>query len=88
MPCEGIGVASGVASFHVCERRLGNKGTQTHVVSFLLEECELLLGHREFGAYALETFTDINEAALEDRPRHAQGVYGRRSTARRAGSSK
>jgi murein DD-endopeptidase MepM/ murein hydrolase activator NlpD len=87
VPCECIGVAPGIASLDVGERRLGDEGTETDVLSFLLEEHELLFGNRELGAHALQTFTDIDEAALKDRPRHDERVYDRRRAERPPGSS-
>ena len=70
----GIGVPAGVAGLDVGERRLRHQRPQPHVLRFLLEEAELLLGDRELGADALQPFADVDEAALEEGLRHRRRI--------------
>ena len=89
VPGQRAGMAAGLAGLHVGERGLGHE-RPAHVLGFLLEECELLVGHGELGAHPLEPFAHVDEAPLEHRLRHdkslggtsllASGVCGRRPT--------
>ena len=54
--------------------RLRHQRAQPHVLRFLLEEAELLLGDRELGPDALQAFADVDEAALEEGLRHRRGI--------------
>ena len=67
---QRVGVAAGLAGLGVGERRLGDERAQAGVVGLVLEEHELLLGDRELGAEALEPVAHVDEAPLQDRPRH------------------
>jgi murein DD-endopeptidase MepM/ murein hydrolase activator NlpD len=73
----GVGMAAGVAGLDVGQRRLGDQRPEAHVLRFLLEEAELLLGDRELGPDALEPFADVNQTPLEEGLRHKELILER-----------
>jgi len=62
----GVGVTAGLARLDVGQGRLGDERAQAHVLGLLLEEAELLLGHRQLSPDPLEPFTDVDESSLEE----------------------
>ena len=70
MAPEGVGVPSGVAGFGIGQRRLGHERPETGIVGLVFEEGELLLGDAQLGTEPLQPLAHVDEATLQDRPRH------------------
>src|SRR5207249_9266921 len=63
-------MAKRVTRLGVAQRCLGDEGAQPRLFGLFLEELELFGSHRKLRPEPLQPITHVDEASLEQRPRH------------------
>ena len=66
MATQGVGMATGVTSFRIGQRRLRNQRAHARLLGLVLQEDDLLLGDGQLGSETLEPVGRIHETPLQE----------------------